>query len=224
VISGIEPYLPEDVAYPRWRDYWKWLLAYDGTPGWDSEESIEASRAEADAAGIRRPLSARSMPSPLPRDHLEHAIIQLLQAAATRPELRAMHAPEYDDVTLALIGDAWNKVRECIRTGDPPGRDEIGFLVRLGRVPHNMFQFVADMLEGRIKQNRGRRASRLPYTFENERRAVIVHRVFRWKRAIERQRARTSRSADPYQEALMRVSVETEVPESTLDKWCYPRS
>lgn len=211
-------------AYPRARDYWKWRMAYDGTPGWDSAESIEAIRAEKKAAGIRRRLTARPLPPPMPRDHLADAIIQLLEAAATRPELRAMHAPEYDDATLALIAHAWDKVRECVRAGDPPGPDEIAFLVRLGRVPNNVCRLVADMLEGRVKRTRGRQSSRLPYAFENERRAVIVHRVFRWKAAIERQRGRTGRSADPYREALTRVSCETDVPEGTLDRWCYPRS
>src|SRR5690606_11146361 len=48
-------------------------------------------------------------------------------------------------------------------------------------------------------------------------------RVVRWKRAFEREKARTRKSLDPYRSALAKVSDESGISEDTLDRWLYPR-
>lgn len=205
-MSWTELYGLNGTAYPRWRDVWKWHLARDDDPG------------------PRWRVPARPLPDPTPQDYLLDALLNLVQAAATRPALRAMRPAEYDDEVHALLRCAWDRVRDCMSVGDPPATNAVAFLVMLNGVPDDMRNLVADMLEERVKRPRGRRrASRRPFDRDVQQREVIVHRVFRWKSAIQRQRDRSGRSADPYREALMRVSAETSIPEGTLHEWCYPR-
>lgn len=191
-------------------------------------------------------------PEPIPTDYLNAALVHLEGLAAWRAEHLPWHElhpplqadrgdgqPVVVDMTplvaaLRTMGDAalerdfsetleaaWEAARACVVHGTPPEPSLIASLVRFGPIPDDMRMLVADMLEGRLKRRAGRRMTPL---LERQWRALFVHRVFRWKRAIEWLRKRNGHSADPYREALLRVKAETGIPESTLDKWCYPRS
>lgn len=116
----------------------------------------------------------------------------------------------------------WQHVRtrqEGGRPVDPAAVAELYF--RAGGAPVGFRDLVRDYLTGAITAKRGRKPAPRE---EQIYRMVAAHRVERWKRAYARKRDRAGYSSDPYREALFRVAGELDVPESTLDKWCYPRS
>lgn len=118
---------------------------------------------------------------------------------------------------------AWPRIERTLEAGEHPRMGAIIDALRdekTGPVPKEIRNYLADLLEGRKNRPRGRPTSSVSEKFwAQSMRSYWAHRVFRWKRVIEKR----YHQPDAYHAALEKVSKESEIPESTLDKYCYPR-
>lgn len=121
---------------------------------------------------------------------------------------------------------AWWLLRRRFELNDPPPPEAVALAVRHGGpIPDDMRGHIADMLEGKAKRRRGPKRFHSMYDPAAGRdRLAWAYRVVRWKRVYEREKARTGKMMDAYRSALWKVSEESGIPESTLDRWLYPRA
>lgn len=120
---------------------------------------------------------------------------------------------------------AWNAIRQRLRHADPPRPEHVAKMVRHYPTPDDLRGYVADLLEGNIARRRG--PSRQLVPLNNFYAGAWAFRVIRWKKVYERKNARRPAGmygADPYRNALEKVSKESGISEHTLDSWLYPRS
>lgn len=123
---------------------------------------------------------------------------------------------------------AWNTVRMGLDLDGYVDRELVGHLARLSPVPDDLRDYVVDLLLGNVKRPPGPRRVHLfgsGASFHTDKLydRAWAFRVVRWKRAFEREKARTRKSLDPYRSALAKVSDESGISEDTLDRWLYPR-
>lgn len=156
--------------------------------------------------------------------------------SATMDRLREV-APEYDvdpahmSIRDVFVIEQW-EVRHAFSRSEPLRRSDLKRLLQRSHLtpPRDLLKHLVDAFTGQISYPRGFKKGsgpRFPRWSDTLVRRAQLHRIWRWQRAYERQRRRTKPAGQiterPYLLALARVSRETGVPESTLDKWYYPR-
>lgn len=123
---------------------------------------------------------------------------------------------------------AWHDVRTHREAHRYIDRDLVAELARISPIPEDLRDYVVDLLLGNVKRPPGPRRVHLfgsGASFHTDKLydRAWAFRVVRWKRAFEREKARTRKSLDPYRSALAKVSDESGISEDTLDRWLYPR-
>lgn len=145
-----------------------------------------------------------------------------------------MHGPE-DDYTLAekvaALARVWihrdAELIEAIRRGEHLPTARLAELMRCNTtLPRVVRDYIAGRMEGSIKP-RGRPTPRYDpeHTYQH---AVLQVAALLVRQEHERNKAEGMKggkpgSSDPYRAALHSVSLETGIPEDTLDKHVYPR-
>ena len=114
--------------------------------------------------------------------------------------------------------EGWGYMESLVLKGNDPDIKELALALRGGRPPPSVIRiYLADLLEGKRKRKRGRKRADPSKGFLKKR--SLADRVFRWKRVLENRYGKTN----AYRVALEKVSVERNLSENTLDKYCYPR-
>ena len=117
------------------------------------------------------------------------------------------------DLTKEFGPGSWREIERQIRCGDDPPMDELASTIRASTTvpPRVVREYIADLLEGKIKRKRGRKRQPRPLS-----RIGILFRI----EELHKEFAKT-RGSDPLRSALGDASEEFGVPEDTLKTWYY---
>jgi hypothetical protein len=115
---------------------------------------------------------------------------------------------------------SWKAVAELIAAGENPAPEDIAEVLRGSeeRIPKELREYIAGLLDGTVKRKRGPRNNTLRAITDAYIRDHCVRRV---QRLAERLKRRGVPHA--YTEAKEHVAEKTGIPVDTLDAWVYPR-
>ena len=118
---------------------------------------------------------------------------------------------------------SWEGFAWKITNGVPPRPETIAAKLVDGfdsaePIPGVVRHYIADLLDGRVKQRRGPRKNTLRYILEAWMRAHVARRIDRLSERLKRRGV-----ADNYHVAIEHVAARTGFSEHTLDSWVHPR-
>ena len=130
-------------------------------------------------------------------------------------------APQMMDLSTHFGPEGWGLIEYQVRRGNDPDLAELAKTLRGKQpVPPQVRSYLGDLIEGKRKRKRGRKAlAPSERAIKQIREFSLAERVRRWKRVFEKRYCKPN----AYREALEKVEEETGISENTLDKYCYPR-
>ena len=120
--------------------------------------------------------------------------------------------------------EAWGPIQDQLKRGEHPELTEIARALRGHQsIPHDVRCYMADWLDGKLKRKPGRKPDKsIQRRFRDW---ALISEVNRWIdviKSVEERRGIKPRGG-AYWAAVAKVSKETSIPESTIDKIYYPR-
>ena len=119
--------------------------------------------------------------------------------------------------------EAWGPIQDQLKRGEHPELTEIARALRGHQsIPHDVRCYMADWLDGKLKRKRGRKPDK---SIERRLRDwALISEVNLWIEVCKRAERRGIKPrGGAYWAAIAKVSKESGIPESTIDKIYYPR-
>ncbi len=119
--------------------------------------------------------------------------------------------------------EAWGPIADELKRGEHPPLPDIAQALRGSQpIPHDVRCYIADWLDRKLKRKRGRKPDKsLGRKTRNWR---LIFEVNYWIEVCKRAERRGIKMVGGvYWAAIEKVSKETDIPESTIDKIYYPR-